>query len=227
MRRRSWSRAAREPQHVERVPFDFGFTRDEIARARLATNPARGSNGTDSRFSDRADPRTLRVCARQRALRLLDEKVAARPVEIDVICVLGNTFPAYRGGPLFYADEVGPASVLELVNEYRVGVGGDGWEPSATPPAAGGERRTLLRPPSIGPTGSCEVPDADSSYQLKRLLAPRSIAVVGASASADKAGHQALVALARFDVGGLPINPRASEVLGARRSPRCPRSDAR
>jgi acyl-CoA synthetase (NDP forming) len=49
---------------------------------------------------------------------------------------------------------------------------------------------------------------------LNRLLAPSSIAVVGASASADKAGHQALVALARFDGEVFAINPRASEVLG-------------
>jgi 3-hydroxyacyl-CoA dehydrogenase len=134
-----WSREASrlvesgaQPQHVEQVLFDFGFTRDEIAKTRLATSAARGSNGADGRPSDREILERCVFALVNESARLLDEKVAARPVEIDVICVLGNTFPAYRGGPLFYADEVGPASVLELVNEYRGRVGGDGWEPSTT-----------------------------------------------------------------------------------------------
>lgn len=52
------------------------------------------------------------------------------------------------------------------------------------------------------------------AQNLSRLLAPRSIAVVGASASADKAGHQALRSLERFDGEVFAINPRASEILG-------------
>jgi len=51
---------------------------------------------------------------------------------------------------------------------------------------------------------------------LRRLFAPRSVAVVGASASADKAGHQALVALAGFRGEVFAINPKASEILGRR-----------
>jgi 3-hydroxyacyl-CoA dehydrogenase len=58
--------------------------------------------------------------------------VAARPVDIDVICVLGQAFPAYRGGPLFYADEIGPASVFELVRDYHRQVGSEEWAPSPT-----------------------------------------------------------------------------------------------
>ncbi len=52
------------------------------------------------------------------------------------------------------------------------------------------------------------------AQNLSRLLAPRSIAVVGASAAADKAGHQALLSLERFDGEVFAINPRASEILG-------------
>ena len=62
----------------------------------------------------------------------------------------------------------------------------------------------------------------------RRLLAPRSVAVVGASASAAKAGHQLVAALADFGGPVLPINPKAPEVLGRRCYPSiCPSPTAR
>jgi acetyltransferase len=49
---------------------------------------------------------------------------------------------------------------------------------------------------------------------LQRLFAPRSIAVVGASTSPEKAGHQALLALTDFAGEVFAVNPKASEILG-------------
>jgi acyl-CoA synthetase (NDP forming) len=54
---------------------------------------------------------------------------------------------------------------------------------------------------------------------LERLFAPRSIAVVGASASPDKAGHQLLRNLRGFAGSLYPINPKADEILGLRAYP--------
>ena len=39
--------------------------------------------------------------------RLLEEGVAQRPGDIDMVWLNGYGFPAWRGGPMFYADEVG------------------------------------------------------------------------------------------------------------------------
>jgi 3-hydroxyacyl-CoA dehydrogenase len=39
--------------------------------------------------------------------RILDEKIAARPSDIDVIWLYGYGWPVYRGGPMHYADQVG------------------------------------------------------------------------------------------------------------------------
>ena len=39
--------------------------------------------------------------------RILDEGIAQRPGDIDVIWVYGYGFPVWRGGPMFYADSVG------------------------------------------------------------------------------------------------------------------------
>jgi acyl-CoA synthetase (NDP forming) len=49
---------------------------------------------------------------------------------------------------------------------------------------------------------------------LDRVFAPRSIAVVGASRSPDKAGYQAVLALAHFGGDVYAVNPRAGEILG-------------
>ena len=61
--------------------------------------------------------------------RVLEEKFATRPGDIDIIYVYGFGFPRHRGGPMFYADTVGLPTVLSRVNEYRARFG-DYWEPA-------------------------------------------------------------------------------------------------
>jgi 3-hydroxyacyl-CoA dehydrogenase len=55
--------------------------------------------------------------------RILEEGIALRAVDIDVIYLQGYGFPAYRGGPMWYADTVGLAKVVDRVTEF-------GWEPA-------------------------------------------------------------------------------------------------
>ncbi|HZV75609.1 MAG TPA: acetate--CoA ligase family protein [Conexibacter sp.] len=64
--------------------------------------------------------------------------------------------------------------------------------------------------------GTGEASERRSPAALRALLAPRSIAVVGASASPAKAGHQLVAALAGFDGPVLPVNPTAERILGHR-----------
>ena len=45
--------------------------------------------------------------------RILDEGIAQRPGDIDVIWVYGYGFPVWRGGPMFYADSVGLAYIRD------------------------------------------------------------------------------------------------------------------
>src|SRR5690348_3810424 len=47
------------------------------------------------------------------AARLLESGVALRPGDIDLIWINGYGFPAWRGGPMFYADQVGLANVRD------------------------------------------------------------------------------------------------------------------
>ena len=49
--------------------------------------------------------------------RILEEGIAARPGDIDVIWIYGYGWPVWRGGPMFYADRVGLASIRDRLAE--------------------------------------------------------------------------------------------------------------
>ena len=51
--------------------------------------------------------------------RILEEGYALRAVDIDIIYINGYGFPAYRGGPMWYADTVGLKKVLGRILEFE------------------------------------------------------------------------------------------------------------
>ncbi len=51
---------------------------------------------------------------------LLEEGVALRPGDIDIVYVYGYGFPPHHGGPMWYADEVGVKHVYDRVVEGSV-----------------------------------------------------------------------------------------------------------
>ena len=61
--------------------------------------------------------------------RILEEGYALRAVDIDIIYLNGYGFPAYRGGPMWYADTVGLKKVYDGVSEFHR-VQGELWEPA-------------------------------------------------------------------------------------------------
>jgi 3-hydroxyacyl-CoA dehydrogenase len=61
--------------------------------------------------------------------RVLEEGFARRALDIDVIYVNGYGFPAWRGGPLFYADTIGLGQVHARVEEFSRRLGGR-WAPA-------------------------------------------------------------------------------------------------
>jgi len=62
--------------------------------------------------------------------RVLEEGIAQRPSDIDVVYVYGYGFPAWRGGPMYYADSVGLEVVLARINEFRDRFGAENWTPA-------------------------------------------------------------------------------------------------
>jgi 3-hydroxyacyl-CoA dehydrogenase len=50
--------------------------------------------------------------------RNLEEGIAQRASDIDIVYIFGYGFPAYRGGPMFYADSLGLLSVERALEDY-------------------------------------------------------------------------------------------------------------
>jgi len=64
------------------------------------------------------------------AAKILDEGVVARASDIDVVWLTGYGFPRVRGGPLFYADRLGLARVVERIEALQTRFGAAYWTPS-------------------------------------------------------------------------------------------------
>ncbi len=63
-------------------------------------------------------------------MRIVEEGIAQRPGDIDIVYVYGYGFPATRGGPMHYADAAGIERVYERVLEFRDRFGADAWTPA-------------------------------------------------------------------------------------------------
>lgn len=61
---------------------------------------------------------------------ILDEKIAQRASDIDMVYLTGYGFPIWRGGPMFYADTVGLPNVLRIMHKYALGRHGEAWRPA-------------------------------------------------------------------------------------------------
>ena len=98
---------------------------DELARR------AAGERGIARRaVSDEEIISRIMVALANEGANVLEEGMALRAGDIDVIYVNGFGFPRHRGGPMMYADSLGLPAVLSKVHEYRVRLG-DHWKPAA------------------------------------------------------------------------------------------------
>jgi 3-hydroxyacyl-CoA dehydrogenase len=61
---------------------------------------------------------------------ILEEGIALRASDIDMVYLTGYGFPPYRGGPMFYADTVGLAKVLSSIEGFQKGYQGQAWKPA-------------------------------------------------------------------------------------------------
>jgi len=62
--------------------------------------------------------------------KILDEKIAIRASDIDVIWVYGYGWPVYRGGPMFWADQIGLRSVRDTMLAFHKATGDAFWTPA-------------------------------------------------------------------------------------------------
>ncbi len=77
--------------------------------------------------------------------KILEEKKAIRPSDIDVVWENGYGWPVYRGGPMWYGDHVGLPKVLDKMKEFQAQMG-DAFKPGAAAGEAGRRGQELRRP---------------------------------------------------------------------------------
>jgi len=100
---------------------------DYDERRRPSPNPEMGKLIEDYRTEKGVQPREIgqeELTERlvyslvNEGAKILEEGIAGRAGDIDVIYIYGYGFPAYRGGPMAYADEVGLKNVVAALEGY-------------------------------------------------------------------------------------------------------------
>jgi len=84
--------------------------------------------------------------------RILEEGIAQRSSDIDIVYLNGYGFPAYRGGPMFYADQLGLHEVVRDLKRIArtAGAAADFWEPAGLLRRLAAEGRSLSQPTGGG-----------------------------------------------------------------------------
>ena len=62
--------------------------------------------------------------------RILEEGIAERPGDIDAIWLHGYNWPAWRGGPMFYADLIGLARIRDRLQDFHAATGDEALRPA-------------------------------------------------------------------------------------------------
>ena len=109
-----------------------GARADRRSRGRGALR-GRGAHAPASHRATSATTRSASACSYalvNRGAYLLEEGVALRPGDIDIVYVYGYGFPPHHGGPMWYADEVGVENVYARILEFEAQFG-EQWRPSA------------------------------------------------------------------------------------------------
>ncbi|MSP95866.1 MAG: 3-hydroxyacyl-CoA dehydrogenase [Betaproteobacteria bacterium] len=91
----------------------------------------RAANGIKARqIADAEIVERLIYALVNEAAYILEEGIALRASDIDMVYLTGYGFPPYRGGPMFYADSVGLPKVLASIESFQKGYMGEVWKPA-------------------------------------------------------------------------------------------------
>ena len=109
--------------------------RDAIPNAEVVTmiEEHRKSLGiTPRKISDEEIVQRLVFSLVNEGARILEEGIASKASDIDMVYLMGYGFPIYRGGPMNYADQVGLFNVVQAMKRFAQNPLDDGkfWEPA-------------------------------------------------------------------------------------------------
>ncbi len=107
-----------------RTPIPDPLAEELAAKSAAANGVARRADISD----DEIVARCMYALVNE-AAKILAEGIAARPGDVDVVYVYGYGFPAFRGGPLRWADSVGLRRVVDEMLGFAK-THGEVWEPA-------------------------------------------------------------------------------------------------
>ena len=113
----------------EYVEGDRTPRRSDVAHAEIEAY--RAAHGITPR--DISDTEILERCLYvmvNEGARILEEGIAARPLDVDIVWIYGYGFPVYRGGLMFWADQVALPPILERIKTFHTDTGADTWQPA-------------------------------------------------------------------------------------------------
>jgi 3-hydroxyacyl-CoA dehydrogenase len=93
----------------------------------------RQDNGITPRaISDEEIVGRLVLSLTNEAARIVEEGIANRASDCDMVYLTGYGFPVFRGGPMLYADMIGLPKVVEMMKQYQQNPHDDAkfWEPA-------------------------------------------------------------------------------------------------
>ena len=79
---------------------------------------AEAREGEGRAFEDEEIARRTMAAMVNEAARVVEEGIAARPLDVDVVLVHGYGFPRWRGGPMLWADREGLGELLADIRRY-------------------------------------------------------------------------------------------------------------
>jgi 3-hydroxyacyl-CoA dehydrogenase len=97
---------------------------------KIIVDVATGQGITRRHISDEEILQRLLYPMVNEGAKILEEKVAIRPSDIDVIWVYGYGWPVYRGGPMFWADQIGLKAIRDRMLEFQRQGGDEFWAPA-------------------------------------------------------------------------------------------------
>jgi len=99
--------------------------------AKILEDYRREAGITPRRIEDREILERCLYAMVNEGARILEEGIAQRAVDIDVIWLHGYGFPAYRGGPIFWADQVGLRKIRDTLAALHEKTTAPHWKPAA------------------------------------------------------------------------------------------------
>ena len=87
---------------------------------------------TPRKISDEEIVQRLVFSLVNEAAHILEEGIASKASDIDMVYITGYGFPIYRGGPMLYADQIGLFNVVQAMHRFAANPHDDAefWKPA-------------------------------------------------------------------------------------------------